>query len=405
MSTPSVAPQMRIGTGVTPGHSQTMRLVLVGMISFLTLVDLFAAQAILPTLTATYSVTPAEMGFAVNAATIGLAVSGVLVALFGQGIDRRHGVWISLACLSVPTGLLGAMPDLMTFTMLRIAQGVFMCAAFTLTLAYLAETGTGRFTAAALAAYVTGNVASNLFGRLFSAAVAEHLGLPANFYLFALLNLTGAALAFYGLRQMQPASAGAMMERQRLLAIWASQFRDPALVSSFAIGFLILFAFIGTFTYVNFYLVEPLIGLGPMQLGFVYLVFAPSMLTTPVAGRIASKLGARTAIWTGTGIALVGMPLIVQPTLVPVLIGLSLIGVGTFFAQATATGYVSRTARSAAGSAGGIYLASYYIGGLVGSAVLGRVYDGYGWTACVAVIAASLALCLVLALSLRAAAP
>ncbi|MEL4474500.1 hypothetical protein, partial [Shewanella algae] len=35
---------------------------IVGCISFLTLVDLFAAQAILPTLAAAYHVSPAQMG-------------------------------------------------------------------------------------------------------------------------------------------------------------------------------------------------------------------------------------------------------------------------------------------------------------------------------------------------------
>ena len=37
----------------------------------------------------------------------------------------------------------------------------------------------------------------------------------------------------------------------------------------FAIGFCILFAFIGTFTFVNFVLVQPPIGVGAMTLGFV----------------------------------------------------------------------------------------------------------------------------------------
>ena len=44
-----------------------------------------------------------------------------------------------------------------------------MSAAFTLTLAYLGERCSAGDAAGALAAYVTGNVASNLFGRLLSA--------------------------------------------------------------------------------------------------------------------------------------------------------------------------------------------------------------------------------------------
>ena len=66
------------------------------------------------------------------------------------------------------------------------------------------------------------------------------------------------------------------------------------------------------------------------------------------------------------------------------LAGLALVGIGTFFAQATATGFVSRTATADRGSASGLYLASYFFGGLVGSAVLGQVFDRFGWAACVA---------------------
>ena len=140
------------------------------------MVDLFATQAILPALTRAYGTTPAVMSFAVNASTIGMAISGLGVALVGRRIDRRRGIMLSLALLSLPTVLLATMPSLPMFALLRVAQGLCMAAAFTLTLAYLGETGSARSTAAAFAAYITGNVASNLFGRLLSAAVADHLG-------------------------------------------------------------------------------------------------------------------------------------------------------------------------------------------------------------------------------------
>ena len=63
------------------------------------------------------------------------------------------------------------------------------------------------------------------------------------------------------------------------------------------------------------------------------------------------------------------------------LVGLALVGVGTFFAQATATGFVGRAATTDRGSASGIYLACYFLGGLVGTAVLGQLFDRLGWAA------------------------
>jgi predicted MFS family arabinose efflux permease len=175
------------------------------------------------------------------------------------------------------------------------------------------------------------------------------------------------------------------------LASWGVHLRNPALRASFGIGFLILFAFIGTFTYVNFVLAREPIAVGAMSLGFVYFVFLPSMVSTPIAGRVALRLGTRPALWGGLLLAGVGLPLLLLPSLIGVLTGMVLVGVGTFFAQAIGTGYVGRAATSDRAAASGLYLASYYLGGLVGAAVLGQVFDRLGWAACVAVIAFSLA--------------
>jgi MFS transporter, YNFM family, putative membrane transport protein len=395
--------------GVSPGHANHAslapfrRTLVIGLIAFLTLVDLFAAQAILPSLAAAYGVSPAAMGFAVNAATIGMAAAGILVALVARRIDRRQGIWISLALLCVPTALLATMPDLIAFAALRIVQGVFMSAAFTLTMAYLAEHCSAEDTASALAAYVTGNVASNLFGRMLSAAIADHLGLEANFLVFALLNLCGAVLVFATLSGRSPMATVDNTARSGLEA-WRAHLSDPALRSAFGLGFLILFTFIGTFTYVNFALVQDPLNLSPMSLGLVYLVFLPACLTTPLAGGAVARFGLRAGLWCGLVVAGFGLALLISASLPTVLVGLGMVAVGTFFAQAIATGFVSRAATVDRGAASGIYLASYYLGGLVGSILLGQVYDRLGWPATVAAIALSLLLAAVLAGFLNAAA-
>src|SRR4029078_3504938 len=103
-----------------------LRSVVIGLTAFLTVVDLFATQAILPSLARAYNVSPAAMGFAVNASTMGMAFSGLTVALFSRRINRRRGILLSLGLLAIPTSLLAIAPNLMVFTALRVAQGVFM---------------------------------------------------------------------------------------------------------------------------------------------------------------------------------------------------------------------------------------------------------------------------------------
>ena len=130
-----------------------LRFIVIALTAFLTVVDLFATQAILPSLARHYGVTPAAMGFAANASTLGMAVAGLAVGYFSREIDRRRGILISLILLAIPTALLSHAPDLTTFTVLRVAQGLCMAAAFTLTLAYLGEHYSAADSASAFAAY------------------------------------------------------------------------------------------------------------------------------------------------------------------------------------------------------------------------------------------------------------
>jgi predicted MFS family arabinose efflux permease len=371
----------------TPSRT-LLRLSVIAAMAFLTLVDLFAAQAILPVLTKVYDVSPGMMSFAVNASTIGMAAGGLAIALFGSHIKRRPGILVSLTILALPTLILATLPPLPVFTVLRIVQGLCMSAAFALTLAWLGERMDSGNTAAAFAAYITGNVASNLIGRLISAGVAGHFGLTANFLVFAALNLCGGLLAYavVGSTPQKAMAAGPATHFG-----WAVHFRDRRLAAGFMIGFCVLFAFIGTFTFVNFVLVRPPLSLGMMQVGLVYFVFLPAMITTPLAGLVAKRTGARQAAGGGLLLALAGLPLLVLPSLNAVLAGMVLVSAGTFFAQAVVTGYVSQTARTGKSAASGIYLASYFTGGLAGSIVLGMLFDSAGWTACVAGIGCALA--------------
>ncbi len=369
--------------------------VTIALVAFFTLVDLFATQAILPLLAHRYAAAPAVIGVAVNASTFGMAVGSLLTALFGQSLDRRFGIVCSLLVLTIPTALLATAPDLVTFAALRVVQGLCMAVAFTLTLSHLGEVCSAKAQAGAFAAYITGNVASNLIGRLIAASAAGLFGISSTFYMFAALNLVGALLALISV-----APTGRSAEKARSLSDRLAGARallvNPSVLAGFGVGFCILFAFIGVFSYVNFVLMRPPIGLGMMSLGLVYFVFLPSIVLTPFAGAIAVRVGVRRTLWIGLGVAEAGLALLLSHQLSLVLGGLVLVGAGTFFAQATATGFVSKAAGANRSAASGLYLAFYFSGGLAGAAAVGQIFDRFGWPACVASVGLALAAAAVL---------
>src|SRR5215468_11248975 len=89
MATANQASMMRTDADMH-SHSEgvIVRSLVIGLTAFLTVVDLFVTQAILPSLGRHYDLTPAAIGFAVNASTMGMAVSGLAIGFFSQHIDR-----------------------------------------------------------------------------------------------------------------------------------------------------------------------------------------------------------------------------------------------------------------------------------------------------------------------------
>ncbi|MEP5761225.1 MAG: MFS transporter [Litoreibacter sp.] len=372
-----------------------LRTITIGLLSFLTLIDLFGSQAILPQLTAFYETDPASMGLAVNASTFGMAAAGLVVALLSRHIDRVKGIWLSLALLSIPTTLLGFVDELTIFTWLRVAQGALMATAFTLTMSYLAEECSAAEAAGAMAAYITGNVLSNLLGRLLAANFADWLGLSISFWLFAALNLAGAILAYLCLARTEPREVNP--DGPTVMQVWKIHLLNPRLQASFILGFLILFIFLSVFTYVNFVLSAEPFALSGRQLGLVYFVFLPAVFTTPLAGKMVSSRGVYFGFSMSMTLAFVGLLALLTSSLALMILGLAAVGVGTFCAQAVVSGQIGSFATADRATASGLYLTSYYLGGLIGAAMIGRIFTTGGWNSAVYVLLAITAVSVVVA--------
>jgi predicted MFS family arabinose efflux permease len=78
-------------------------------------------------------------------------------------------------------------------------------------------------------------------------------------------------------------------------------------------------------------------------------------------------------------LAFVGLLALLTSSLTLLMSGLAAIGVGTFCAQAVVSGQIGAAATADRATASGLYLTSYYFGGLIGAAVIGRIFTASGW--------------------------
>ena len=353
------------------------------VVSLATLSGLFGPQAFAPLLAHAFSGGAAQTGVAINTIMLGMAIGGLLTPVLTPHVSRVSVLAVLLLSTSLVTTVLARCNGLEMLAVLRCLQGVLMCGCFATTMAYVAETWGARGQVAALmAAYVTGNVMSNILGRVVSGWVADRAGWPAAFLMLAAIQLAGAVVVWRLLPKDEP-------QRQVCANDFLHSVRanlcNPTMLSCLGIGFLIMFMFSGVFTFANFRLSAAPFLESPARLGEMYLVFLPAILTTPFAARTATKFGYAKSITAAAGCAFIGLLLTLNSGLVSVLFGMMLIGMAAFYAQALATSYCGMVAQGGRTSSAGLYLASYYTGGLAATVVLGPVYETYGWTGLVAV--------------------
>src|SRR4029078_8419177 len=96
-----------------------------------------------------------------------------------------------------------------------------------------------------------------------------------------------------------------------------------------------------------------------------------------MAGTVTQRAGPGPAAAVSLAVALLGLVLLIVANLLSVIVGMTLVGIGTFVAQAVATGHVGRIAKGDKAAASGLYLSSYYCGGLGGAGVMRPLLHEY----------------------------
>src|SRR5512138_1240702 len=227
--------------------------------------------------------------------------------------------------------------------------------------------------------------------RFASASASVVGGLVGRVLAGAALTALTAALLARGLED-SPAR-----ERRGLGEAWAGMLghlRDPRLVGAYLVGGALFFGWIGIFTYLPYHLAAPPYALSTAAISSVYLVYAAGVVSSSVAGRLSGRIAPRTLISVGLVVEAAGMAVLLAGPLPLVVVGLVVMVLGTFTAQAIAPAFVNVTAATAKGGASALYLTSYYVGGTLGSALPGVALQARGWPGVVLTCAAAVGVAL-----------
>lgn len=359
-----------------------------GLAGFCSFLGFYASMPLLPLLQEVLGVTKAEAALTVSAPTIAVALASPFAGFLARRFGFRRVIVASLLALPLPTLLAATAPTVHALVAWRFLQGLAVPGVYAVSVAFLAAEWPPHRLATAMAALLTGNVLGGFSGRFLSGVLAEHLG--GWRVSFVGLGLLLAASAVVATRLLPPdasgrAGAGPGPEPVR----WRDVLGERRLLATYAVGFMVLFTQVATFTYVTFHLAAPPFSLGTSALSVLFTVYLVGAVVTPFAGRWIDRVGSRRSITVVLAAAVLGAALTLAPSLALVVAGLTLVSTAVFVSQAASTTYLRTAAPPRARSAAsGFYVSLYYVGGSLGGLVPALAWRVGGWPACVALVVA-----------------
>jgi len=375
-----------------PGAGALWALGLAGFCAFL---NVYAAQPLLPLLSATFGASKAATSLTVSAPNLAVALAAPMVGAWSVRFPLHRVIATALAAMVIPTFLAASSGGLPALVAWRFAQGLAVPGVYAVGVTYAASVWPPASLGRATAALVTGNVLGGFCGRVVAGLVAQALGWRQAFLALGLLTALGAAITWRLLPFANRAGAEVVSPGESIAGV----FRDARLVASFAVGFGVLFTQVATFTYVTYHLAEPRYALGSARLSAVFAVYLVGAAVTPLAGRWTGRIGPRRLLALSLVAGLAGTTLTLAPSIWTIILGLALSCSASFVNQAAATSYLPGAAGAALrGVASGVYIACYYLGGAVGGVLPASAWAAGGWPACVALVATAQAATLALAL-------
>ncbi len=343
-----------------------------------TFINVYTPQAILPSLAADLGVTGAQIGLAITAPLLAVALIAPVAGGISDRFGRKRLIMAAMLALIVPTLLVAMSTDLPSLLAWRFVQGLLFPFIFTVTVAYIGDECSGPDAIRTSGIYASGSICGGFTGRFVAGLVSDAFGWRAAFLAVALLTALAAAFLAWALpmeRRFRPVLGGLA----GTVLAYRGHLRNGRLLATCCVGFGMLFCQVAAFTFVNLHLSAPPFSLSQTQLGSVFVVYLLGMVVTPVATMLAVRIGRRPAAAVAMGCAIGGIALTLSGQLAVVIAGLAFMCVGLFTIQALAIGFIGVAAARARSSAVGVYVTLFYIGGAVGGVAPAGLWHRFGW--------------------------
>lgn len=371
---------------------------------FATFALLYYVQPLLPVFSESFGLGAAQASLALSVTT-GLMAPAMLVAgAISETLGRKPVMVASVltsALLTLATGFAPSWPALLT---LRAAAGITIAGLPAVAMAYVAEEIAPPSIGLAMGLYIGGSALGGMAARLAAGLLAD---LGSWRWAPLVLGAMGIIAGLIFWRSLPPSRhfSKRPWSARALAKGFLAHLREPGLRLLVLEGFLIMGSFVSIYNYIGYRLLAPPFGLDQTGVGLIFSLYLVGIVSSPVTGAVAARLGLRNVFWVMIAVMSGGVGLTLSGSLPVVIAGIAVLTFGFFGAHSIASAWVGRRARTAKAQAASLYLFLYYVGSSVIGSLGGIFWERNGWSGVVALVSLLLAAAFLISLRLMCLEP
>lgn len=358
----------------TPTLSEKLTIAMIGFFAFL---QVYSVQAILPTLMQELNASEVQIGVAVGATVMAIALISPFMGMLSDAFGRKRFIVGSLFLLSLPTAMIGMSQSPETLSIWRFLQGLSVPGISVVLIAYIGEEY-HKHLATMMSLYVAGTVFGGFSGRFLAGHLEQIIGWRLGYVAMALMTLLGMLWVIKAL----PNSAHFVKSQNfaNSLELLRQHSKNRFVISACLLGGCVLFSLVGCFTFINLHLASTPYQLSSAHLANLFTVYLIGMIITPLSAKMIGRFGMTKTMTAAITASMFGLLLTLSTSLWLIIIGLIIMSSGVFVTQSATISYIASHVSQGRSLASGLYYFSYYGGGSIGAWLCAMAYTYGQWT-------------------------
>ncbi len=362
--------------------------------------SLYCVQPMMPFLASFFHVTPTHSSFPLSFSTIALALGLLFAGLISDRYGRKQIMAISLFSTASLLLLSSFLPYWEIFLATRMMIGLAVSGVASVAMTYIGEEIAQKDVGFAMGLYISGTAIGGMGGRLIAGVLLDYISWQTATMIIGLLNLL-IAITFYIALPTSKHFKAYPIQFTRFIESFKKNLSDPKLRLLFIEGFILMGCFVTVFNYMSYHLLEKPFELSQTWIGLISIAYLSGIYSSPRAARWSRQFGRGKVLIVMFSSMILGLWMMLIPSLWVILIGLLIFTFSFFAAHSTSSSWVSVQSLQYRAVGSSLYLFCYYLGSSFLGSSSGLVWEKYGWFGLTVTITCVLCIGLLVALKLN----